>query len=116
MTTSLKSHQDAVAALTGPGSPFELRVEDVRGVPTRNFVQRPRSIRELVERAMVHGDAELVVQGDRRVALRRVRAPGLGNRRSGFARRACSAATAWRSSASTAWTTSCWCSPPRRSA
>jgi long-chain acyl-CoA synthetase len=67
MTIAQKDFDAVVAQLTGPGSPFELHVEDVRGIPMRNFVTRPRSMRELVLRSTVHGDAELVVQGDRRV-------------------------------------------------
>lgn len=67
MTISQSAHEGVVAQLTGPGSPFELRVEDVRGIPTRNFVQRPTSMRDLVVRSVVHGDSELVVQGSVRV-------------------------------------------------
>jgi len=67
MTIAQKDFDAVVAQLTASGSPFELRVEDVRGIPTRNFASRPRSMRELVVRSLVHGDAELVVQGDRRV-------------------------------------------------
>jgi hypothetical protein len=37
MTTELTAYQQAVAQLTGPGSPFELRAEEVNGIPLRNF-------------------------------------------------------------------------------
>jgi len=67
MTIAQDRFDTVVAQLTGPGSPFELQVEEVRGVPTRNFVQRPRSMREFLARAAAHGDAEFLVQGDRRV-------------------------------------------------
>ncbi len=61
------AYATALAQLTGPGSPFELRVEEVRGVPMRNFAQRPHSLRELVARAGTHGEREFLVQGNRRV-------------------------------------------------
>jgi long-chain acyl-CoA synthetase len=67
MTITQERFDAVVAQLTGPGSPFELRVEERGGVPTRNFVQRPRSMREFVQRAAAHGDAEFLVQGERRI-------------------------------------------------
>lgn len=67
MTITAKDLEATLAQLTGPGSPFELRVEEVRGVATRNFVNRPRSMRESVVRAAAHGDKEFLVQGERRV-------------------------------------------------
>jgi len=67
MTIAQKDYEAALAQLTGPGSPFELRIEEVRGVPTRNFASRPRSMRDLVVRASAHGDKEFLVQGEQRV-------------------------------------------------
>ncbi len=67
MTITQKDHEAALAQLTCSGSPFELCVEDVRGVPTRNFANRPRSMREMVVSASARGDEEFLVQGERRV-------------------------------------------------
>jgi long-chain acyl-CoA synthetase len=63
-----RSHDEALARLTGPGSPFELRIEDVRGRPVRNFANRPKSLVEVVARAAGHGEREFLVQGDRRIS------------------------------------------------
>ena len=67
MTTDRTAYEQAVAQLTGSGSPFELSVEEVRGIPMRNFAARPRSLREVVARAAEHGEREFLVQGGRRV-------------------------------------------------
>ena len=69
MTIDRATYENTLAQLTGPGSPFELEtVETGAGGPTRNFVQRPRSLRELVVRSADHGDAEFLVQGAQRVS------------------------------------------------
>jgi len=68
MTIAQKDYEATLAQLTGAGSPFELRVEDVRGIPMRNFAARPRSLREFVARAAEHGDREFLVQGARRIS------------------------------------------------
>ncbi|HEX6418996.1 MAG TPA: class I adenylate-forming enzyme family protein [Acidimicrobiales bacterium] len=39
-------------ALVGPGAPFELREEDVLGVPCAMFAQRPRSLRAVLQAAV----------------------------------------------------------------
>ncbi|MFN8545424.1 MAG: AMP-binding protein [Candidatus Binatia bacterium] len=67
MTIEQKDYEAALAQLTSPGSPFELRVEQVRGIPTRNFAARARSLRDFVARAAEHGDREFLVQGEQRV-------------------------------------------------
>src|SRR5512139_4081698 len=68
MTTAPIPYEQAVAQLTGPGSPFELRVETVNGIPARNFVMRARSLRESIVGAADHGDREFLIQGTRRVS------------------------------------------------
>jgi len=68
MSVDPTSHDEALARLTGPGSPFELRIEEVRGRPMRNFAQRPKSLVEVVARAAGHGEREFLVQGDRRIS------------------------------------------------
>jgi long-chain acyl-CoA synthetase len=68
MSVDPKSHQEALARLTGAGAPFELRVEEVRGRPMRNFANRPKSLVEVVAQAAGHGEREFMVQGDRRIS------------------------------------------------
>ncbi len=68
MTTERAVHEQTLAQLTGPGSPFELGATEMRGVPMRNFTLRLRSLREMVARAAEHGDREFLVQGERRVS------------------------------------------------
>lgn len=61
------SYQEAVAALTGPGAPFEMVEEEVRGIPMRNFRNRERSLREKIANAAARGDQEFLIQGRRRI-------------------------------------------------
>jgi long-chain acyl-CoA synthetase len=68
MGVDLKSYDEALARLTGPGSPFELRIAEVRGRPMRNFANRPKSLVEVVAQSAGHGDREFLVQGDRRIS------------------------------------------------
>lgn len=57
------------AQLLGPGGMFELAEETVLGEPMRVFRNRPRSLRELVERSVGFGDAEYFSFGDRRTSF-----------------------------------------------
>ena len=59
---------DGVARLTGPGAPFEMVEEAVRGLPMRNFKNRERSLREKVANAALRGDQVGMVQGERRIS------------------------------------------------
>lgn len=61
-------YEEIVAGLTGPGGPFELVTETVRGRPMRMFKNREKSMREKVANAGLRGDTEFLVQGDRRIA------------------------------------------------
>ncbi len=47
--------------LQGPGSPFEVGTEEVLGTEMSVFVNRLRSIRELIAQSMNHGDNEYMV-------------------------------------------------------
>ncbi len=64
--------------LMGPGAPFEIVVENVLGAPVEVFKQRPRSLRQVFERAgQIHGDKVFLVSpSDEEItyaeALRRV--------------------------------------------
>jgi acyl-CoA synthetase (AMP-forming)/AMP-acid ligase II len=55
------SYEDAVAALTGGGGPFELVEEKVNGHSMPVFKNRFRSLRELLARSVDFGEAELAV-------------------------------------------------------
>jgi acyl-CoA synthetase (AMP-forming)/AMP-acid ligase II len=57
------------ARLTGPGSAFELAVEDVRGVPLPVFVHRRTALRDWLVDSASFGDREYLVQGDRRLTF-----------------------------------------------
>ncbi len=55
------SYAETVAALTGPGGPFELVTETVKGLEIPVFKNRMHSLRELLSRSLEFGDAEFVV-------------------------------------------------------
>lgn len=55
------------ARLTGPGGPFEIVVENVRGIPVAVFVNRRTSLRDWLVDSAQYGDREYLVQGDRRI-------------------------------------------------
>ena len=61
----------AVMALLAPGAPFEMADEDVLGEVMQVFVQRARSLRQLLEQAGRFGDSDYAVfhNGGRRRAL-----------------------------------------------
>jgi len=61
----------AVMALLAPGAPFEMADEDVLGEPMQVFVQRARSLRQLLAQAGRFGDSDYAVfhNGGRRRAL-----------------------------------------------
>jgi long-chain acyl-CoA synthetase len=68
MAVDPQSYDEALSRLTGPGSPFELQIEEVRGRPMRNFAKRPKSLAEVIVQAAGHGGREFLVQGDRRIS------------------------------------------------
>jgi acyl-CoA synthetase (AMP-forming)/AMP-acid ligase II len=55
------SYEEAVKAITGPGSPFELATESVNGIEMPVFKNRFRSLREVLEKSVEFGTAELAV-------------------------------------------------------
>ncbi len=59
---------EVVARLTGPGAPFEMVLEEVRGLPMRNFKHREPTLREKIANSALHGDAVFLVQGERRIS------------------------------------------------
>ena len=58
---SAMTYAEAVARITGPGSPFELVEEDVRGIRMPVFKNRARNLRDVLVDSLQHGDAELAV-------------------------------------------------------
>ena len=62
------SYEEVVAGLTGPGGPFEVVEETMQGRPIRTFKNRERSLREKVANVAQRGDADFLVQGERRIS------------------------------------------------
>ena len=56
--------QEAHAALTAPGSMFEMEEVDVDGVPLRAWMHAPPSLRALLEASRGRGDAPFIVYED----------------------------------------------------
>jgi long-chain acyl-CoA synthetase len=73
---------DVLDTLTGPGGPFEIVTEAVRGVPLQVYKSRLGSMRDLIDMSDGRGDTDFVVQGDRRLSYgshnARVRAAAQG--------------------------------------
>ncbi len=63
-----QSYHEIVRNLTGPGGPFEVVEETVKGRPMKCFRKRERSLREKVAAAAARGDVDFLVQGDRRIS------------------------------------------------
>ncbi len=103
---------EAVAALTGPGAPFESVEAEVHGQRLRIFKNTPASLRTLFDAARARGDATFLVYEDERWSfaetMRQVDALGAAL----VSRSACGPATASRSRCAT--TRSGWW-PSRRS-
>lgn len=57
---------EAAAALTGPGSPFEIVVDDVLGEKMEVFAGRRHSLREVLEGSTSYGELEYLVFDDGR--------------------------------------------------
>jgi acyl-CoA synthetase (AMP-forming)/AMP-acid ligase II len=55
------TRDDALARLTAPGQPFEIRLEEVRGQQLQVFANRQRSLGRLLLDSARHGDAEYLV-------------------------------------------------------
>jgi long-chain acyl-CoA synthetase len=73
---------DVLDTLTGPGGPFEVVTDDVRGVSLQVYKSRLGSMRDLIDMSNGRGDADFVVQDDRRLSYgehnARVRATAAG--------------------------------------
>jgi long-chain acyl-CoA synthetase len=60
------SLKQANAALTGPGSPFEMEERDIRGIRTRVWKNAPPTMRELFLLSRCYGERTFVVYRDER--------------------------------------------------
>jgi acyl-CoA synthetase (AMP-forming)/AMP-acid ligase II len=58
---------DATAALTAPGTKFEMETIDIRGVPTRVWKYAPHDLGVLLELSRTHGDRLFTIHEDERV-------------------------------------------------
>ncbi len=65
-STAQLSFDEATAAVTAPGSRFELTEIDIDGRPTTAFKNAPASLRVLFEKARRHGERTFVVYEDER--------------------------------------------------
>ena len=66
---AVPDRDEAVAELTRPGAPFEIRLEDVRGEQLPVFRHRHRSVTELLVASGAFGDADYLVTDARRLGF-----------------------------------------------
>jgi acyl-CoA synthetase (AMP-forming)/AMP-acid ligase II len=63
-----QTYESVVEMLTAPGAPFEITREPVRGIEMKNFKNRERSMREKIANVGLHGAADCLIQGERRIS------------------------------------------------
>jgi long-chain acyl-CoA synthetase len=68
------TYDQAVAAVTAPGSPLELAEAEVNGVNRTVFKHAPRSLREVFQGTKAHGDKTFLVYEDERYSFTEVMA------------------------------------------
>ena len=64
------TRDEAIAALTAPGAPFELEATEIGGIPMRVFRQAPASMRDVLAATAVHGDRDFLVYEGERITYR----------------------------------------------
>lgn len=64
------SIREATEMLTAPGAPFEMEEVEIRGVRMRAWKNAPRSLREIFDATLNHGDKTFLVYEDDRVTFR----------------------------------------------
>ena len=76
------TRDEAIAAVTGPGGPFEITDAVVGGIPMRVYANAPASMRTILETSRGHGDRDFLVFEDDRLTFERhfQIAAGLANR------------------------------------
>lgn len=65
----MRTVDEIEAELTGPGSAFEMGVEDVLGESMKVFTSRNRSLREIVTSSINHGDNEYIICEGQRITF-----------------------------------------------
>lgn len=68
MSTSPPAAANPTAAFTAPGSPFEIGMEEVRGVPYRVFKRAPACLSEIYAAAHQFGDRSFLVYENQRLS------------------------------------------------
>ena len=63
----MSTYQELHEQLTGPGGIFEVCQEEVLGESMQVFKDRKRSLRQVLEESVNHGDLEYIVLADRRI-------------------------------------------------
>jgi long-chain acyl-CoA synthetase len=63
------SREEVVAGLTRAGAMFEVGEADVRGAPTRVWVNAPATLRDVLEGTRSHGARDFLVYGDERITF-----------------------------------------------
>jgi long-chain acyl-CoA synthetase len=63
------SIEEVHQTLTGPGAPFEVVEEEIRGVPTRVWKNAPPSLRSILDTSRLHGDKTFLVYEDERLSF-----------------------------------------------
>jgi len=63
----MSSYEKILAQVVGPGGFFALAEEEVLGERMQVFRDRKRSLRQMLEESVQHGDREYLVLGDRRI-------------------------------------------------
>ena len=64
------TRDEAIAALTAPGAPFELEATEIGGIPMRVFRHAPASMRDVLAATAVHGDRDFLVYDGERTTYR----------------------------------------------
>lgn len=59
----------AIAQLTGPGTPWETETRSIRGQDYRVYKSAPRSLRDLTDAGRAHGDKEFLVYENERLSF-----------------------------------------------
>jgi long-chain acyl-CoA synthetase len=58
------------AQLTGPGAPFEIVTEEVRGRPMQVYKDRMKALRQICDIGAARGDQTFIVYGEREISFR----------------------------------------------
>jgi long-chain acyl-CoA synthetase len=61
MSSTVPSLDEVTSALTAPGAMFEMEDVTVRGVPMRAWKHAPRTLRDILQLSVAHGDGEFIV-------------------------------------------------------